>query len=62
MNDRPRFRLELVAGPSAYPPVVRLRRFLKLALRAFNLRCTKAEALEADGEGALELDAEALAE
>jgi hypothetical protein len=50
MSDRPRFLIELVAGASAYPAAVRLRRFLKLALRTFALKCVRCEELEGDGQ------------
>jgi hypothetical protein len=35
-----RFEVVLEAAPSDVPPAVRLRGLLKLALRAFGLRCT----------------------
>ena len=41
-TSRPTFTLTLVAVPSDVPPTVRLKRFLKSALRAYGLRCTEA--------------------
>ena len=40
------FRLVLRSVPSPIPAVVRLRRFLKSALRAYGLRAVKVEAIE----------------
>jgi hypothetical protein len=40
MADRERFLVELEAEPHPAPAINRLRRFLKLALRAYGLRCT----------------------
>lgn len=42
-QERPRFRLVLVALDSPIPATARLRRFLKAALRAYRLRCTSVE-------------------
>jgi hypothetical protein len=38
-EPRPVYRITLEAEPSAVPAYVRLRRFLKAALRAYGLRC-----------------------
>ena len=37
---RQRFRVHLEAPADDVPAAIRLRRFLKMALRSFNLRCT----------------------
>jgi hypothetical protein len=37
------FRLTFRPLPSGYPPMNRLKRFLKCALRSFQLRCEKQE-------------------
>jgi hypothetical protein len=59
-NDRPRFALTLQAlpnwGEGDVPPIIRLRRFLKAALRSYGLRCTEIretppEGREVDGSG-----------
>jgi hypothetical protein len=39
---RERYQLTLEALPDSAPAVIRLRRFLKAALRAYGLRCTSA--------------------
>jgi hypothetical protein len=38
-SPRTRYRLELEAKPAGVPAAVRLRRALKVLLRAFGLRC-----------------------
>jgi hypothetical protein len=51
MADRPpqpEFLLRLRALPNGVPVVLRLRKFLKLALRAFFLKCVSAEELPPD--------------
>jgi hypothetical protein len=48
MNDRPRYLLEFVPMPSGIPPAVRLKRLLKLALRACELRCVRHEELPSE--------------
>jgi hypothetical protein len=54
-GDCERFLVELLALPdtgasrSCVPPVVRLRKFLKAALRAYGLRCTRARSLGSPG-------------
>ncbi len=35
------YRLKITAEPRGVPPEIRLRRFLKTALRVFGLRCTE---------------------
>jgi hypothetical protein len=40
--QRPVFRVRLVAMPSDVPAAVRLKRFLKAALRGYGLRCVEA--------------------
>lgn len=43
-DERPRYLVELEALPDDLAPAaVRLRRLLKVALRAFRLRCVRAE-------------------
>lgn len=52
-EPRERYRLDLEAVPDfGAPAVIRLRRFLKAALRAYGLRCTSAVELHPDGEEA----------
>jgi hypothetical protein len=51
-----KFAIELRAIPGPVPPEIRLRRFLKMALRGYGLRCTgcrevAAEQNESDGQG-----------
>jgi hypothetical protein len=41
-----RFLVELTALPDDVPPVVRLRKFLKRALRAYRLRCVRVESVK----------------
>jgi hypothetical protein len=41
-EDQPTFCVHLQALPDPVAPTIRLRRFLKGALRAYNLRCTRA--------------------
>jgi hypothetical protein len=48
-GDHERFLVELRALPDEVPPVVRLRKFLKAALRAYGLRCTRARSLGPPG-------------
>jgi hypothetical protein len=41
--DRPTFALTVQAVPgSDVPAIIRLRRFLKMALRSYGLKCTEA--------------------
>jgi hypothetical protein len=47
--DRPHYRLELEALPSEFPAVNRLRAFLKMALRAYRLRCVDAREIDPEG-------------
>jgi hypothetical protein len=50
-SKRERYRLDLEALPSwGAPAVIRLRRFLKAALRAYGLKCTSATVLHSDGK------------
>lgn len=57
-TDRPRrYQLVLEPEPSSIPPILRLRKLLKLALRAFGLKCVSAEEIKA-GEEARAVDAE----
>ena len=52
MPEPGRFLVELQAvGPDHVPVVVRLRRLLKVALRAFGLRAVKVEQVEPAGDG-----------
>ena len=48
MNDRPRFLVTLEALPDDVPAVVRLKKFMKAALRAYRLRCASAREVPAD--------------
>lgn len=41
-----RYRLDLMAEPCDVPEAVRLRRMLKLCLRAFRLRCVSVEQVD----------------
>jgi hypothetical protein len=43
VDSRERFLVELEALPNSYPAAVRLRRFLKAALRTYRLRAVKVE-------------------
>jgi hypothetical protein len=47
-QGQPVYRLTLRAQPGAVPPVVRLRRLLKTALRSFGLRCLAVEEVRPD--------------
>jgi hypothetical protein len=47
-SPRPRYRLELEAKPAGVPPDVRLRRALKVLLRAFGLKCLSAREVKPD--------------
>jgi hypothetical protein len=55
-NDRPTFRLTLQATPMVddlgrpVPPIQRLRRLLKFALRVCGLRCVRHEEVKAAEE------------
>jgi hypothetical protein len=42
-KSQPVFRVLLRAQPGKVPATIRLKRFLKLALRAFGLRCVAVE-------------------
>jgi hypothetical protein len=46
--QRERFNLTLEALPDSAPAVIRLKRFLKAALRSYGLRCTAAVQLHGD--------------
>jgi hypothetical protein len=49
MAARERYRLTLEALPDGgAPPIIRLRRFLKAALRSYGLRCTAVVQLHED--------------
>jgi hypothetical protein len=50
--EAPHYRMTLQPLTSRYPPVVRIRRLLKLALRAFALKCVRVEELPAVASGA----------
>jgi hypothetical protein len=43
-----RYTIVLQAMPSDAPAIIRLRRFLKAALRSYRFRCIGCEALQAD--------------
>jgi hypothetical protein len=47
-SPRTRYRLELEAKPAGVPPDVRLRRALKVLLRAFGLKCLSAREVKPD--------------
>ena len=47
-QPRERYALTLESLPDDAPPIIRLRRFLKMALRAYGLRCTSAVQLHDD--------------
>jgi hypothetical protein len=51
-SPRSRYRLELEAKPSGVPADVRLRRALKVLLRAFGLRCVWAREVRPGDDGA----------
>ena len=42
MKNRPRYVITLEPLPDAVPAMVRLRKYLKLALRSFRLKCIEA--------------------
>ena len=46
--SQPDFRLVLRPRPGGPPPIIRLRRLLKAALRAFGLRCLRVEEIRPD--------------
>ena len=48
--SRERFTLTVEALPDSAPAVIRLRRWLKMGLRAFGLRCTAAVELLDDAK------------
>jgi hypothetical protein len=50
MNDQPVYVLKLRALPSGIPPNIRLRRALKLLLRACELRCVSVVEVKEDGQ------------
>jgi hypothetical protein len=52
MDDKPTYQVTLQALPSSVPARIRLRRFLKTALRAFALRAVSVRELPAGGAGA----------
>ena len=57
MPESARYRVELRAvGPDDVPVVIRLRRLLKVALRAFGLRAVKVEQVEPAGDGPVVTD------
>ena len=45
--EPPTYRIVLRPTPGGPPPIIRLRRFLKAALRGYGLRCLSAEELPA---------------
>jgi hypothetical protein len=47
-ESQPVFRVLLRAQPGEIPATIRLKRFLKLALRAFGLRCVSCEEIQAN--------------
>jgi hypothetical protein len=48
-TPRERYRIDLESIPDfGAPPIIRLRRFLKAALRAYGLKCTSAVELHPD--------------
>jgi hypothetical protein len=51
-REAERFLVELRALPDSVPAVIRLRKFLKAALRAYNLRCERASQLHQRGRPA----------
>jgi hypothetical protein len=55
-GDHERSLVELLALPDDVPPVVRLRKFLKAALRSYRLRCTSARRERRPGNTALGSD------
>jgi hypothetical protein len=58
-KGRERFELELVAQPDEVPAIVRLKRLLKVALRAFGLRCVGARTLGGTPQAAQDVAGEA---
>jgi hypothetical protein len=46
-GQQPDYRLTLRPLPGSCPPIVRLRQLLKVAVRAFRLRCVAVEELSA---------------
>jgi len=46
--EQPEFRLCFRALPDEVPPIIRLRRLLKTALRYYKMRCTNAVEFEAE--------------
>jgi hypothetical protein len=44
--EQPEYRLRFRALPDRVPPIIRLRRLLKLALRAFGMRCVMIEGID----------------
>jgi hypothetical protein len=54
VTTHPRFEITLEALPTddGAPPVVRLRRFLKAALRSFGLRCVECRQVDAAEDAA----------
>lgn len=51
MDEQPDYRLVLRPLRREEPPVIRLRRLLKTALRAFGLKCVSVEEVRPDGPG-----------
>jgi len=51
VTGRPRYLLVLEPSPGgdSAPPIIRLRRLLKAALRVYSLRCVEARELPAPG-------------
>lgn len=52
MSDQPRerYRIEVEALPSGVPATVRMKRWLKIALRAFGLKCLRCEEIPVEEE------------
>jgi hypothetical protein len=59
MAGRERFLVELEALPHSASAVNRMRRFLKMALRAYGLRCTDVREVRPQADAHGEADAEA---
>ena len=53
MSDReqPKYRVTLSFRADSVPAIVRLRRFLKMAWRAYGFRCVKVEEVAPDWPG-----------
>jgi hypothetical protein len=50
-DQQPHYRLTLRPLPSAYPPVIRLRRALKWLLRSFGLECVDVREVSPPAKG-----------